>query len=214
MSALTFSSPKAITWPAPARHKRVLDVTLILLAVPVLLPVLLLLAIAVKLSSPGPVLFFQTRMGRDGRRFRLVKFRSMFTGAEAARAALLAQSDRAGLCFKQKDDPRITPVGRLLRRSSLDELPQLWNVLRGQMSLVGPRPALPEEVALYSPHALQRLAGLPGLTGLWQVSGRANVSFEEMVELDLRYLQSASLRGDLKLLLRTFGAVALAQGAY
>lgn len=214
MSALTIFSPKAVTLSAPARHKRVMDICLILLAIPVLLPVLLALAVAVKLSSPGPVLFFQTRIGRDGQRFRLVKFRSMYTGAEAARAALLAQSDRAGLCFKQKDDPRVTPVGRVLRRASLDELPQLWNVLRGEMSLVGPRPALPEEVALYPPHALQRLAGLPGLTGLWQVSGRANVSFEEMIDMDLRYLQSASLHGDLTLIWRTFGAVALAQGAY
>ncbi|MDO8884389.1 MAG: sugar transferase [Pseudotabrizicola sp.] len=214
MSALLFSRPAALQVPAPARHKRVLDVGLIVLALPVLLPVVLLLALAIKLTSPGPVLFFQTRVGRDGRRFRMVKFRSMYPDAETRRAALLAQSDRAGLCFKHKDDPRVTKVGRILRRSSLDELPQLWNVLRGEMSLVGPRPALPEEVALYSYEAKQRLAGLPGLTGLWQVSGRANIGFDEMVAMDLRYLQEASLRNDLMLIFRTFEAVALARGAY
>ncbi|NEX45644.1 sugar transferase [Pseudotabrizicola algicola] len=214
MPALALPTSKAGTRGASTRHKRALDVGLILLALPVLVPLLVVLALAVKLSSPGPALFFQTRIGRDGRRFRMVKFRSMYTGAEAARAALLAQSDRQGLCFKQKDDPRITPLGRVLRRASLDELPQLWNVLRGEMSLVGPRPALPEEVALYPPQALQRLAGLPGLTGLWQVSGRANVGFDEMVEMDVQYLQTASLRGDLVLIFRTLGAVALAKGAY
>ena len=113
-----------------------------------------------------------------------------------------------------KGDPRVTRIGRFLRRTSLDELPQIINVLRGEMSLVGPRPALPEEVALYSPHAMQRLAGLPGLTGLWQVSGRADIGFDDMVAMDLHYLQTASLRGDLVLIFRTFGAVALAQGAY
>lgn len=214
MSVLCLSFEDATLRAAPARHKRVLDIGLILLSLPVLLPVLVLLALAVKLSSRGPALFFQTRVGQNGRRFRLVKFRSMYPDAEARRAALLASSDRAGLCFKHKDDPRITPVGRFLRRSSLDELPQLWNVFRGEMSLVGPRPALPEEVALYSSQAMQRLAGLPGLTGLWQVSGRADIGFDDMVALDVAYLRTASLRVDLALLMRTFGAVALARGAY
>lgn len=214
MSTLSCTRPLAVSGIAPARHKRALDLGLILLALPVILPLVMLLALAVRLSSPGPVLFFQTRVGQNGRRFRMVKFRSMYPDAEARRAALLAQSDRTGLCFKHKDDPRVTPIGRLLRRSSLDELPQLWNVLRGEMSLVGPRPALPEEVALYAPQALQRLAGLPGLTGLWQVSGRADIGFDEMVALDVDYLKSASLRGDLALIFRTFGAVALARGAY
>lgn len=214
MSAQVFSRAAFVREPSPARHKRVLDLGLIVLALPVLLPVLLLLALAVRLTTSGPVLFLQTRVGRDGRPFRMVKFRSMYRDAEARRAVLLAQSDRAGLCFKHKDDPRVTPIGRILRRSSLDELPQLWNVVRGEMSLVGPRPALPEEVALYSPEAMGRLAGLPGLTGLWQVSGRANIGFDEMVEMDLRYLEQASLRHDLALILRTFGAVALARGAY
>ncbi|MFN3722171.1 MAG: sugar transferase [Paracoccaceae bacterium] len=214
MSAQVFSRAAFVRAPSPARHKRVLDLGLIVLALPVLLPLLLLLALAVRLTTSGPVLFLQTRVGRDGRPFRMVKFRSMYRDAEARRAVLLAQSDRAGLCFKHKDDPRVTPIGRILRRSSLDELPQLWNVMRGEMSLVGPRPALPEEVALYSPEAMGRLAGLPGLTGLWQVSGRANIGFDEMVALDLRYLQQISLCSDLVLIFRTFGAVALARGAY
>lgn len=214
MSALSFAQSPTRARVAPARYKRVLDIALILLSVPVILPVLLGLALAVRLSSAGPILFFQTRIGRDGKPFRMVKFRSMYPDAEARRAALLAQSDRAGLCYKHKDDPRVTPIGRILRRSSLDELPQLWNVLRGDMSLVGPRPALPEEVALYSPAARERLAGLPGLTGLWQVSGRADISFDEMVAMDVCYLRSASLLGDLVLICRTFGAVASARGAY
>lgn len=221
MSAIPFAAAPAVVSPdsavptlAPRRYKRVLDISLILLALPVLLPVLVLLALAVKLSSRGPVLFFQTRIGLNGARFRMVKFRSMYPDAEARRAALLAQSQRQGICFKQKNDPRVTPVGRFLRRSSLDELPQLWNVLVGDMSLVGPRPALPEEVALYTPEAAKRLAGLPGLTGLWQVSGRADLSFEDMVALDVAYLQTASLRSDISLILRTFGAVASGRGAY
>lgn len=214
MSPLSFSKSQTLPSLAPARHKRLLDIGLIVLALPVILPLIVVLMLAVRLSSSGPALFFQTRVGRDGRRFRLVKFRSMYPDAEGRRAALLGESDRAGVCFKHKDDPRVTPVGRFLRRSSLDELPQLWNVLKGEMSLVGPRPALPEEVAVYPPVAMQRLAGLPGLTGVWQVSGRADISFDEMVEMDVAYLRTASLRGDLRLIFRTFGAVALARGAY
>lgn len=199
---------------APLRWKRALDIGLILLALPVLLPVILALMALVRVSSRGPVLFFQTRVGLNGRTFRMVKFRSMYPDAEARRAAVLALSDRQGACFKAKDDPRITPVGRWLRRASLDELPQLWNVLVGDMSLVGPRPALPEEVAIYPAQALRRLDGLPGLTGLWQISGRADIGFDEMVALDLAYLASASLGTDIKILCRTFGAVATARGAY
>ena len=214
MSPLSVSEPQIMPPLSPARHKRVMDIGLIVLALPVLLPLLVVLVLAVRLSSSGPVLFFQTRVGRNGNQFRLVKFRSMYADAETRRAALLATSDRTGVCFKHKAGPRVTPVGRFLRRSSLDELPQLWNVLKGEMSLVGPRPALPEEVAVYSPEAMQRLAGLPGLTGLWQVSGRADIGFDEMVAMDVTYLQTASLRGDLALIFRTFGAVALARGAY
>lgn len=199
---------------APARHKRPMDLFLVFLALPVLLPVVLILALLIKLTSRGPVFFVQTRVGRNGRKFRMVKFRSMFRDAEARRAGLLALSERSGICFKHRDDPRITPIGRWLRRASLDELPQLWNVLKGEMTLIGPRPALPEEVALYSPQAAQRLAGVPGLTGVWQVSGRADIGFDDMVAMDVDYLKTASLMGDLHLLLRTFTAVATARGAY
>ncbi|MFN4160299.1 MAG: sugar transferase, partial [Gemmobacter sp.] len=130
------------------------------------------------------------------------------------RAALLSGSDRAGVCFKMKDDPRVTPFGRFLRRSSLDELPQLLNVLRGDMSLVGPRPALPSEVADYPAVALERLQGLPGITGVWQVSGRADVAFNDMVRMDVSYLRAPSLRGDLAILWRTFAVVLTGRGAY
>jgi lipopolysaccharide/colanic/teichoic acid biosynthesis glycosyltransferase len=181
------------------------------LALPVLVPVVLILMLLVRLSSRGPVYFLQTRIGRS---FRMVKFRSMYPDAEARRAAVLALSDRAGACFKAKSDPRVTAMGRWLRRASLDELPQLWSVLVGDMSLVGPLPALPEEVAIYPAQAMRRLDGLPGLTGLWQVSGRADLGFDEMVALDLAYLGAASPSTDLRILWRTFGAVAMARGAY
>jgi len=198
----------AMTW------KRPLDVTLVLLGLLAIWPLLLILAGLVKLTSPGPVFFVQTRIGKDGRPFGMIKFRSMHADAEARRAAILAQSDRAGICFKSRNDPRITPVGRFLRRLSLDELPQILNVLKGDMSLVGPRPALPEEVRAYPANALGRLATLPGITGLWQVSGRADIGFDEMVALDLRYIRGASLQTDLAILLRTFSAVVSGRGAY
>lgn len=213
MSVVSFAVPSARVSSAPG-HKRVLDVLLILAALPVLMPLVLAIALAIKIGSRGQVFFCQTRVGKDGQRFRIVKFRTMFPDAEARRAALLATSEREGLCFKHRNDPRVTGVGRYLRRTSLDELPQLWNVLRGEMSLVGPRPALPEEVALYSEEAMERLAGLPGLTGLWQVSGRADIGFDQMVELDVAYLKSASLKTDISLILRTFSAVVTARGAY
>lgn len=199
--------------PVPA-WKRLLDLGLTLPGLVVLLPLFLAIALAVRLTSPGPVFFVQTRIGRGGRPFGMVKFRSMYRDAEARRAALLAQSDRPGLCFKARHDPRVTPVGRILRRFSLDELPQLFNVLAGQMSLVGPRPALPEEVAAYPARALGRLAVLPGITGPWQVSGRAEVSFDDMVELDLAYARRLGMTADLRLLARTVSAVVSGRGAY
>lgn len=167
-----------------------------------------------KLNSPGPVFFVQKRVGLHGRTFGMIKFRSMFRDAEARRAALLASSDRSGVCFKQRNDPRITPVGRIIRRLSIDELPQLFNVLKGEMSLVGPRPALPSEVAEYPSHAFGRLNALPGITGVWQVSGRADIGFEDMVEMDIAYARSVSLRRDLALLLLTVPAVLSGRGAY
>ncbi len=195
--------------------KRVLDLTLILLALPVLLPVFALLALLVRVTSRGPVFFVQTRIGRGGVPFGMVKFRSMVPEAEALRAGLLAQSDREGLCFKSRGDPRVTGFGRFLRRSSLDELPQLINVWKGEMSLVGPRPALPEEVAAYPARACRRLEAVPGITGPWQVAGRAELGFDEMVTLDLAYIDGArGLRGDLALLAQTLRAVISGRGAY
>ncbi len=200
--------------PRPATWKRPFDLVLSLILLAPLVPIFAMVAALVKLTSPGPVFFVQTRIGRDGAPFAILKFRSMYLDAEARRAALLAQSDRDGLCFKARNDPRITPVGRWLRRLSLDELPQILNVVQGTMSLVGPRPALPSEVAAYPARALQRLAVLPGITGLWQVSGRAEIGFDGMIDLDIAYVRSASLRTDLAILLRTFNAVLSGRGAY
>lgn len=202
------SAPRNPAW------KRPLDLSLTLLGGAAIWPLLVLIALAVRMSSRGPVFFVQTRIGRDGVPFGMIKFRSMYADAEARRAGLLAQSDRAGLCFKSRHDPRITPVGRVLRRLSLDELPQIFNVLRGEMSLVGPRPALPEEVRAYPPRAFGRLSVLPGITGLWQVSGRAEVGFDEMVEMDLTYAADGRLSTDLAILTRTVGAVITGRGAY
>ena len=183
-------------------------------ALVMLAPLLALTALAVRLDSPGPVLFRQIRVGRDGQPFTMVKFRSMRTDAEALRADVEAGSDRDGLCFKARRDPRITRVGRVLRRFSIDELPQILNVLRGDMSLVGPRPALPAEVAAYPDRALARLAVKPGLTGIWQVSGRADIGFEKMIDMDLAYIRSRSLGLDLLLLALTARAVVAGRGAY
>jgi exopolysaccharide biosynthesis polyprenyl glycosylphosphotransferase len=178
-------------------------------------PVLLAIALAVRLDSSGPVLFRQVRIGRGGREFSMLKFRTMAADAEEQRAALLDRNENAdGLLFKIADDPRITRVGRLLRRFSLDELPQLFNVLGGQMSLVGPRPPLPAEVALYDDSVRRRLLVKPGLTGLWQVSGRSDLTWDESVRLDLRYVENWSLLLDLMILWKTVFAVIRARGAY
>jgi exopolysaccharide biosynthesis polyprenyl glycosylphosphotransferase len=177
-------------------------------------PVLLGVALWVRVTSRGPVLFRQVRVGRDGRHFRIFKFRSMYVDAEARLAELKHLNEHDGVLFKMRDDPRVTPVGRWLRRFSLDELPQLLNVLSGQMSLVGPRPPLPQEVAAYADDVRRRLAVKPGMTGLWQVSGRSDLSWEEAVRLDLRYVENWSLSLDLVILLRTMTAVVRSSGAY
>jgi exopolysaccharide biosynthesis polyprenyl glycosylphosphotransferase len=178
------------------------------------LPLLLAIVLMIRLTSPGPALFRQTRIGRDGREFTLLKFRSMYADAEARRAALLARNERAeGLLFKIRDDPRVTPVGRWLRKFSLDELPQLINVLTGRMSLVGPRPPLPEEVALYQDDVRRRLLVKPGLTGLWQISGRSDLDWDESVRLDLRYVENWSFTLDLMILWKTMSTVARGRGA-
>ena len=204
------------SFPIQRRYfcKRILDILLIIVALPVLVLVFATIAFAVRATSSGPAFFIQKRIGRDGVPFGMIKFRSMYVDAEARRAEVIGSSDRAGLCFKSKDDPRITPFGKFLRRSSLDELPQLINVLIGQMSLVGPRPALPQEVAAYPAFAMERLSVLPGITGAWQVAGRADLGFDEMVALDVSYVRNANLSSDRRILAQTFGAVASGRGAY
>ncbi|WP_063643087.1 sugar transferase [Actinoplanes sp. N902-109] len=177
-------------------------------------PVLLGVALSVRVTSRGPVLFRQVRVGRDGTEFRIFKFRSMYVDAEARLAELRHLNEHDGVLFKIRDDPRVTPVGRWLRRLSLDELPQLLNVVLGQMSLVGPRPPLPAEVAAYADDVRRRLAVKPGMTGLWQVSGRSDLPWEEAVRLDLRYVENWSLSLDLVILLRTMTAVIRSSGAY
>ena len=199
---------------APAIRKRTLDILLSGSALLLLSPLLLLVILAIRLDSPGPAFFKQVRVGRNGRTFGVFKFRSMYVDAERRRAELLATSDREGVCFKSRNDPRITRVGRFLRRSSIDELPQIMNVLLGQMSIVGPRPALPVEVEAYPARALERLAVKPGITGIWQVSGRADIGFDKMIDMDLAYVRSPSTLLDLMLIGLTFRAVLSGRGAY
>lgn len=194
--------------------KRALDIAVAGLAIFALLPIFLFTALAIRLEDKGPVLFRQTRIGADGTPFDMIKFRSMFTDAEARRAALLASSDREGTCFKMRHDPRITRTGRFIRRFSIDELPQLFNVLGGSMSLVGPRPALPGEVVGYRGKQWGRLAGKPGITCTWQVRGRAEIPFERQAIMDRAYLKRTNLLVDLKLLLCTPAAVLGGRGAY
>jgi lipopolysaccharide/colanic/teichoic acid biosynthesis glycosyltransferase len=202
--------------------KRALDIIVSLLAMVLLAPVFLLLALLVRLDG-GPVFFRQTRVGLNGREFRMLKFRSMCVDAEARLKDLLARNEKAsGVTFKMKDDPRITAIGRVLRKSSLDELPQLWNVLRGDMSLVGPRPPLPREVALYSMADRRRLAVKPGITCLWQVGERRGglfeigdrnvIDFPEQVNLDVRYIESQTVGKDLWLLAKTVPAILFGKG--
>ena len=179
-----------------------------------LLPVLLGIALAVKVTSHGPVFFRQQRVGRDGQTFSMLKFRSMVTGADRMVDALAADSDGNGVLFKKKHDPRITRVGKFLRRYSLDELPQLINVLRGDMSLVGPRPPLPSEVEKYGFDMHRRFLVKPGLTGLWQVSGRSDLSWDDSVRIDVRYVENWSLTFDFMILWKTVGAVLRGSGAY
>ncbi len=179
-----------------------------------LLPALLVIGLLIRLDSPGPAIYPQRRVGRDGRLFTMYKFRSMSTSADAERIELVACNEADGVLFKIQHDPRVTRVGRWLRRTSIDELPQLWNVIRGDMSLVGPRPALPDEVARYDIDPRRRLVVKPGITGLWQVSGRSDLSWAESVRLDVRYVDNWSLGLDLAILARTVKAVLAHRGAY
>lgn len=179
-----------------------------------LMPVVVAVAVAIMVDSRGPVFYRQRRVGKDGSEFMIIKFRTMVTNADALRTKLNSVNEGSGLLFKMRKDPRVTKVGRVLRRYSLDELPQLLNVLTGAMSLVGPRPPLPEESAKYGPAVRRRLLVKPGLTGLWQVSGRSDLSWEESVRLDLRYVEDWSLALDALILWKTFRAVFGGQGAY
>jgi len=187
--------------------KRSLDVVISGLLLLVAAPVIGLAAIAIKRSSPGPVFFRQVRCGLHGRRFEILKLRTMVVDAEARRAEVLDLNEMDGPVFKIKNDPRITGVGRFLRRWSIDELPQLWNVLRGDMSLVGPRPPIPSEVVQYETSDRRRLSMRPGLTCLWQVTGRNSIGFEQWVKLDLLYIDTWSLNQDCKILFKTLPAV-------
>lgn len=201
--------------PGSARlAKRVVDVAVAAVAFLLLWPVLLLTAVAIKLDSSGPVFFRQTRVGQDGRRFEVLKFRSMKQGAEEEQAALSEMNEATGPLFKIKGDPRRTRVGRFIRRTSIDELPQFINVLRGEMSIVGPRPALPHEVEKYEPWQRQRLDVPQGITGLPQVSGRSDLTFDEMCLLDIYYIENWSLSLDLTIMLRTIPQLLFGNGAY
>ncbi|OXB85376.1 multidrug MFS transporter [Geobacillus uzenensis] len=181
--------------------KRIMDICGALAGLICLSWLFLIVALLIKLEDPkGPVFFKQVRVGKDGKEFYMYKFRSMVTNAEELLESLLPLNETTGAMFKMKNDPRVTKVGKFIRKTSIDELPQLWNVLKGDMSLVGPRPPLPREVAQYTEYDKQRLLVTPGCTGLWQVSGRNDLGFDEMVELDLKYIRERSLLYDIKIM--------------
>lgn len=210
---------RRIMWRLRTRYlapaKRLMDILAASLLLIVTSPILLITTALIRLETPGPVLFTQTRIGRNGKPFQFIKFRSMYANAEEMRKSLIWRNEmQGGVLFKIKEDPRITRVGRFIRRYSIDELPQLWNVLRGDMSLVGPRPALPHEVEHYTPLQRQRLLAVPGLTCIWQVSGRSTIPFERQVDMDLDYIHKACLKQDIELILKTIPAVLSGRGAY
>lgn len=195
--------------------KRVFDVLVSLFAVIVTAIVTVPIAIAIKLTDGGPIFYTQTRVGRRGKPFKMIKFRSMVVNADKMKAELAKETGQDGcFIFKMKDDPRVTKVGKFIRKFSIDEFPQFLNVLKGDMSVVGPRPPLPEEVAQYNQTYATRMLVKPGITGPWQVSGRSNLSKEESESLDVSYVQSWSVLGDIVLLFRTVGAVVTHKGAY
>jgi lipopolysaccharide/colanic/teichoic acid biosynthesis glycosyltransferase len=201
-------------WLLRDAYKRVYDVTLSALLILALSPLLLITGLAILLESRGGVFFHQQRVGKDGQIFKMIKFRSMSTDAKLHAQVAAMESDRDGVCRKFVNDPRVTKVGNIIRKLSIDELPQLINVLRGEMSLIGPRPALISEVEQYTDYDRQRLNALPGISGLWQVSGRADLSFEQQIDLDLRYIRERSLFTDIVITVKTIPAVLLGAGAY
>ncbi len=200
---------------ATLAFKRILDILFSFTALLLLSPLFLAVAFLIKIYDRGPVFYVQKRVGLHGREFPFPKFRSMVLNADALKDTLLQQADRAGdITFKMKKDPRVTPIGRFIRRFSIDELPQFWCVLNGDMSIVGPRPPVPREVALYTQEDRRRLEVKPGLTGIWQVSGRAEIGFKQQVELDVLYIESHGFWLDLKLIFKTIPAVLTGKGAY
>lgn len=195
--------------------KRLFDMVASTIALVILSPLFLIIAICIKVDDPkGPVFYSQVRVGKDGKHFKMFKFRSMVTNADQLLEKLRSQNDVDGAMFKMKNDPRITKVGRIIRKYSLDELPQLANVVMGSMSIVGPRPPLVSEVAEYTDYDKQRLMVKPGATGMWQVGGRNDVSFDEMVALDLTYIQERSIWLDLKIMFETVKIMIIPNGAY
>lgn len=193
--------------PVYRASSRVLDLGLSSLGLALFSPLFLYLAVKIKLEDGGPIFYSQTRLGQGGRTFKIWKFRSMIEGADQMKKDLLEKNEIAGAMFKIKDDPRITKIGKMMRRYSLDELPQLVNVLRGEMALIGPRPPLPEEARQYSDYDWQRLLVKPGCSGLWQVECRNNGDFDQMVQLDIKYINQRSLWLDLRLMVKTIGLI-------
>lgn len=195
--------------------KRIIDIVLSAVGLVCLIPVFIVVAFLMKKEEPtGPIFFKQTRVGKNGKEFTMYKFRSMCVDAEEKLAELLAENEIKGAMFKMKDDPRVTKIGKAIRRNSIDELPQLLNVLKGDMSLIGPRPPLPREVKEYSRYDLQRLLVKPGCSGLWQISGRNEMNFAEMVELDIQYIREQSLMNDIKVIWKTVKVMISPNGAY
>jgi exopolysaccharide biosynthesis polyprenyl glycosylphosphotransferase len=194
--------------------KRFFDLVLSCLALPIFLPMIVVTAVAIKLSSPGPVFFKQVRVGKWGKPFDCYKFRSMYVDAEQRKTGLMHLNEADQIVFKMKRDPRVTGVGRIIRKLSIDELPQIFNVIKGDMSLVGPRPPVPYEVENYKYEHILRLNAVPGLTGLQQVSGRSELEFKRWVELDLQYIEEQSLIKDIEIILKTIPAVITGRGAY
>lgn len=194
--------------------KRAFDLLIALSSLPLVLPIMLFTAIAIKLDSPGPVIFRQERVGKWGRKFTCYKLRSMYTDAEARKAELMANNEADEVVFKIKNDPRVTRVGRFIRKLSIDELPQIFNVISGNMSLVGPRPPVPIELESYPFDAFRRLEAMPGLTGLQQVSGRSELPFRRWVELDIEYIRDQNLKKDIEIILKTIPVAISGKGAY
>lgn len=195
--------------------KRLIDIICSILGIIILSPLFLIVAVLIKLEDrEGHIFFKQVRIGKDGKEFKMYKFRSMVSNAEELKVSLMAQNEADGPVFKMKEDPRITMIGKFIRKTSIDELPQLFNVLKGDMSLVGPRPPLPNEVTQYNSYQRQRLCVTPGLTCYWQISGRSNIGFEEWIELDLKYIRERTLIVDIKLIFKTIIVLFGSKDAY